>query len=154
MAEKEIRLDEKVVVRSLAPWNTGAARKTTIGDITIPAKGTVYLTREEIIAQAQNGNKLVNGIDGYGSHATWYIEDDYTRTDLGFDVDGKKQEFLTSEVVSHIFDLKTPKSFEDNIKKKVVTRAEKSFLMECIKTLGINDYNRIQFCIEHTGIKL
>ena len=75
MAEKEIRLDEKVVVRSLAPWNTGAARKTTIGDITIPAKGTVYLTREEIIAQAQNGNKLVNGIDGYGSHATWYIED-------------------------------------------------------------------------------
>ena len=57
MAEKEIRLDEKVVVRSLAPWNTGAARKTTIGDITIPAKGTVYLTREGVTVPSKKSGK-------------------------------------------------------------------------------------------------
>ena len=96
---EEIRLDKKVTVRSIAPWTTGSTRKTSVGDITIPALGTVLLSREEIIAQGQNGNTLITGVDGVGSHATWYIEDDYTRSELSFDVDDNKQEFLTQEVL-------------------------------------------------------
>ena len=84
---EEIRLDKKVTVRSIAPWTTGASRKVSVGDITIPPLGTVLLSREEIIAQGQNGNTLITGIDGVGSHATWYIEDDYTRNELSFDLD-------------------------------------------------------------------
>lgn len=148
---EEIRLDKKVTVRSIAPWTTGAARKTTMGDVTIPAMGTVLLSREEIIAQGQNGNTLLTGIDGVGSHATWYIEDEYTRNELSFDLDDKKQEFLTEENIKRIFDLKTKKSFEDNIKKSVVTRAEKQYLLHTIKNLNLNDYSKIAFCEEHCG---
>ena len=108
---EEIRLDKKVTVRSIAPWTTGASRKVSVGDITIPPLGTVLLSREEIIAQGQNGNTLITGIDGVGSHATWYIEDDYSRSELSFDTDDKKQEFLTQEKIRKIFDLKTKKSF-------------------------------------------
>ena len=45
------------------------------------------------------------------------------------------------------------KAFEDNIKKSIVTRAEMAFLMSEVKDMGINDYNKIAFCIEYTGIK-
>lgn len=108
---EEIRLDKKVTVRSIASWTTGASRKTSVGDITVPAMGSVLLSREEIIAQGQNGNTLLTGIDGVGSHAEWYIEDEYTRNELSFDVDNRKQEFLTVDTIKKIFDLKTKKSF-------------------------------------------
>lgn len=149
---EEVRLDEKVILRSIAPWTTGSPRKTTIGDISIPAKGTMRVSREEIIAQAQNGNVLIAGIDGLGSHATWHIEDEYTRKELGFDDDDRKQTFLSKDEVKRIFELKTKKSFEDNIIKNVKTRAEKAYLLDCIKALKLNDYERISFCIEYSGM--
>lgn len=151
---EEIRLDKKVTVRSIAPWTTGSTRKTSVGDITIPALGTVLLSREEIIAQGQNGNTLITGVDGVGSHATWYIEDDYTRSELSFDVDNKKQDFLTQDAIKKIFDLKTQKSFEDNIKKSVITRAEKFYLLHTIKNLKLNDYTKNAFCEEYCGRRI
>ena len=151
---EEIRLDKKVTVRSIASWTTGATRKITVGDITIPAMGTVLLSREEIIAQGQNGNTLLTGIDGLGSHATWYIEDEYTRNELSFDVDDKKQDFLTEDNIKKLFELKTKKTFEDNVKRSVVTRAEKYYLLHTIKTLGINDYSKIAFCEEYCGSRV
>lgn len=151
---EEIRLDKKVTVRSIAPWTTGSTRKTSVGDITIPALGTVLLSREEIIAQGQNGNTLITGVDGVGSHATWYIEDDYTRSELSFDVENKKQDFLTQDTIKKIFDLKTQKSFEDNIKKSVVTRAEKFYLLHTIKNLKLNDYTRNAFCEDYCGRRI
>lgn len=151
---EEIRLDKKVTVRSIAPWITGATRKTSVGDITIPALGTVLLSREEIIAQGQNGNTLITGIDGVGSHATWYIEDDYTRSELSFDADNKKQEFLTRDTIKKIFELKTQKSFEENIQKNVVTRAEKFYLLHTIKTLKLNDYTKNAFCEDYCGHRI
>lgn len=150
---EDIRLDKKVTVRSIAPWNTGSARKTTQGDIGIPPKGTVLLSREEVIAQAQNGNRLLTGIDGVGSHATWYVEDQFARNELSFDIDSKTQTFLTEDIIKKVFELKTQKSFEDNIKKIAITRAEKAFLMSMIKPLNLNDYQKIAFCIEYTGMK-
>ena len=151
---KNVRLDEKVVVRSIAPWTTGASRKTSIGDITIPAMGSVLLTREEIIAQGQNGNTLITGIDSVGSHATWYIEDAYTRKELSFDTNDKEQEFLTTDAIKRIFDLKTQKSFEDNINKSVITRAEKFYLLNQIKTLKLNDHTKISYCERYCGRRL
>lgn len=151
---ENIRLDQKVTVRSIAPWPTGAARKITNGDISIPPMGSVLLTREEIIAQGQNGNVLLTGIDGVGSHATWYIEDAFTRNELSFDTDDKKQNCLTQDAIKKIYDLKTKKAFEDNIKKAVVTRAEKFYLLHTLKNLGLNDYSKNAFCEEYCGRRI
>ena len=153
--EDDTRLDKKVTVRSIAPWITGAPRVTTNGDISIPPKGTVLLSREEVIAQSQNGNRLINGIDSLGSHATWYIEDDFTRSELSFDniEENKEQVFLTKDVVKKLFDIKNQKTFENEIYNKVVTRAEKAYLIECIKDSNFNDYSKIDYCANHTGIR-
>lgn len=151
---EDIKLDKKVTVRSIAPWTTGAMRKTTIGDITIPPLGSVTLSREEIIAQGQNGNTLITGVDGIGSHATWYIEDDYTRSELSFDIEDKKQNFLTQDTIKKFYELKTKKAFEENIKKAVVTRAEKFYLLNTIKTLRLNDYEKNAFCEDYCGRRI
>lgn len=153
--EDDTRLDKKVTVRSIAPWITGAPRITTNGDISIPPKGTVLLSREEVIAQAQNGNRLINGIDALGSHATWYIEDEFARSELSFDniEENKEQVFLTKDLVKKLFDIKNQKTFENEIWDKVITRAEKAYLIECIKDSNFNDYSKIDFCANYTGIR-
>lgn len=152
--QEDQRLDKKVRVKSIAPWLTGARRQTTAGDISIPARGSVLLTREEVIAQGQNGNKLLTGIDGQGGHATWYVDDTFTRQELGFDDGARKQIVLTEDTIKKLFELKTQKAFEDNITKNVKTRAEKAFLMNAIQTLGLNDFTKIAFCIKYTGINI
>jgi len=138
--EEDNRLDKKINVRSIAPWITGAPRVTTNGDISVPPKGTVLLSREEVIAQAQNGNRLINGTDSVGSHATWYIDDVFTRSELSFDIpdENKSQIFLTRNIVKEIFAIKSQKDFESEIENRVVTRAEKAYLIECIKEFKQN----------------
>lgn len=154
LVTKEIRLDEKVVVRSIAPWQTGCTRKLTLGDISVPPNGSIRLSREEIITQAQSGNRLLIGTDGYGKHATWYVEDEYVRKELEFDTDDRKQKLVNKEFVKELFNIKSKKDFEDMVINEIVTRAEKVALMENIKLLKINDYEKISFCMEHTEIKI
>ena len=151
---KSVNLDEKVKVRSIAPWLTSAPRKTAMGEINIPPRGAVLLSREEVIAQAQSGNRLLLGIDNMGGHATWYVEDEYTRKECGFEDDTRKQEVLTQDMIKKAFDLKTQKTFEEHIKKEVRTRAEKAFLMNVIDTLGLDGFQKVSFCISYTGIKI
>ena len=133
--EKEVKLDEKVVVRSIAPWVTGSRRILSVGDIQIQPNGTVTVSREELIAQAQSGNKLLTGIDGKGSHATLYIDDEWTRRELEFETDKVKQKVINLDVIKHMFELKTMSSFQKNIEENVVTRAEKVFL-QSISTIN------------------
>ena len=152
--EENVKLDEKVTVRSLAQWPTGAKRLLSIGDIMIQPKGMIQLTREEIIAQVQTGNRLLTGGVLGPIHATWYIDDEWTRKECGLETEDQKQEFLTKELVRQIFALKTKKAFEDRITSTIKTDAEKCTLMEFIKELKINDYNRIKFCESYTGVKI
>ena len=153
MNEKEIKLDEKVVVRSIAPWVTGSRRILSVGDIQIQPNGTVTVSREELIAQAQSGNKLLTGVDGKGSHATLYIDDEWTRKELEFETDDEKQKVLNIDEIKRIFGLKTMNAFKKNIEENVLTRAEKVFLMETIKAQKFNDYEKIMFCEKYTGNK-
>ena len=83
---EELNLETKVTVKSIADWTVGFARRADgYGDITIAPKGSVRLSRNEIITQVQNGNKLFAGIDGVGSHPTLIIEDAPTRIEVGFE---------------------------------------------------------------------
>lgn len=154
----KINLEEKITLKNLAGWDVGFSRKdgSVSGDITIPKNGTLRISRSEAIAQAQNDNKLINGTDGKGSHATVYIDDVATRVELDFESeDGKiKQQILTEEVVSSMFEFKTLATFEKKLKDAVVTRAEKFLIMDLIKKLKLNDYNKIRLVEEHTGRKL
>lgn len=153
---EELNMDQKVTVRNLAGWTVGFRRIETQGDVTIPKEGTVRLSRSEIIAQIQSGNRLFIGIDDRGSHATLYIEDEPTRLEVEFDSKEEKrtQLILNSDLVKKLFDYKTMKTFEDKLHEYVVTRAEKFAITQIIKKLKLNDHERIRMIENYTGYKV
>ena len=155
METKELNLEEKVTVRNIAGWTTGFRRIESVGDVTIPAEGTVRLSRSEIISQVQTGNRLFCGI-GNGEHATLYIDDAPTRVYLNFESeDGtEKQNVFSDSKVQEVFALKTQNAFEKACQKEFITRAEKYALIQAIKRLKINDYSRICYAEEYTGFKV
>lgn len=151
---EEFKPDKKVSVRSIAKWTTGFQRIESNGDVTIPPMGTVRLQASEIISQVQNGNSLFNGTDGQGAHATLFIDDKATRIEANYEDENTFQKFVTKELIKSIFEEENQKDFEKKIKLNVVTRAEKAFLMSTIESLKLNDYKRIAFCENYTGIRL
>ena len=153
---KELDLEKKVTVRSIAPWTTGFQRIESNGDVTIPPEGTTRLTRSEIISQVQNGNRLFCGTDDRGSHATLYIDDDATRAEVEFDAleEKRTQAILTPELVQKLFGYKTMKTFEEKLKECVVTRAEKCAILQIIKREKLNDFDKIRMIENYTGYKL
>lgn len=157
MAEtKELNLEQKVTVRSIAGWTTGFARRADgIGDITIAPNGSIRLSRNEIITQVQNGNKLLSGLDGLGSHATLIIDDVPTRVECGFESeDGKtKQLVFSEEAVTEVFK-KSQTQFEKAFKELIRTRAEKYAVIDFLRKGKINDYQKIRFAENYTGFRL
>ena len=151
---EEIRMEDKIAVTSIAPWATGFRRILTVGDVSIAPNGQIRLSREEVLAQGQSNNKLITGIDGMGSHATLYIEDEWTRKELGFDTDDSKQVVVDKKLVKEIFDKKTLSAFKKAVEENIITRAEKFSLLTMIKTLKINEYDKIAFCEEYCGAKV
>lgn len=152
----EINMDEKVTVINLAPWNVGFPNSISRGDTNFAPSAKVRVKREELADQISAGNRLLAGLDSYGSHATLYIDDEDTRKYLEFDSeDGKrKQNVISDEKVQKWFDLKTQSSFEKNIRENVVTRAEKAFLLASIKRLKLDSYEKISFCEEYCKFRL
>ena len=151
---EEYKPEKKVLVKSIARWTTGFQRIESNGDVTIPPMGTVRLQASEIISQVQNGNLLFNGTDGQGAHATLFIVDKPTRIEANYEDENSNQKFVTKELIKNIFDETSQEDFENKIKDSVVTRAEKALLMSIIKSLKLNDYQRIAFCEDYTGIRL
>ena len=153
--EKELNLDQKVTLKSIADWETGFARIADgTGDVRIMPRGTVRLSRNEIIAQVQNGNALIGGVDGMGSHATLYIEDKPTRIEVGFEDGTKTQLVFTDGLIADLFKIKDQKKFTEEFMKSIVTRAEKKAAIRTITEMNLNDYNKIRFVEEYTGYKL
>lgn len=154
---EELNLDTRVTIRSIAGWPVGFARIADgVGDVNITAGGSTRLSRNEIIAQVQNGNKLFLGNDSTGNHATIYIEDEPTRVFLDFDSEdgSRKQEFFTDAKMKSLFDIKSQKSFESKFPTVVCTRAEKYAAIQAIKRMGLNDFNKIRFVENYTGYRV
>lgn len=150
---EELNLDTKVTVKNIAGWNVGFTRKADgYGDVNIAPGGSVRLSRNEIIAQVQNGNKLFAGIDGYGSHATLYIDDAPTRKELGFETEDSKQLIFVNVDIKELFK-KSQKAFESEFSRQIHTRAEKFAVMEAMRKENVNDYLKIRFAESHTGYK-
>ena len=102
--EEDLNLDAKVTVKNLAGWDVTFARlQDGHGDVVIVANGQQRLSRNEVIAQVNNNNKLFTGSDTVGSHATVYIDDAATRRWVGFEEEGKPQKVFTEQLVKDLF---------------------------------------------------
>lgn len=153
---KEINMDEKVTVVNIAPWSVGFPNLVGRGDTIIAPNGTTRIKRDELSDQISANNKLLAGLDAYGSHATIYIDDADTRKYFEFDSeDGKRtQNVISKEKIQKWFELKTMSAFEKNIKENVITRAEKQYLLKAITDLKLDSYEKIEFCKEYCKFSL
>lgn len=153
---KELNLDAKITIRSIAAWDTTFKRVDTTADVVIKPHGTFRLPRSEVMAQVDGGNRLLIGTDGKGSHATLIIDDKPTLIELGFEsADGAvKQLCFSDELVKEVFAIADQRAFEATFKEKFVTRSEFKAVMDAITRLGINDYRKIRFAEEHTGFHI
>lgn len=154
---QELNLDRKVTVTSIAGWKTGFQRISDgTGDVTIAPNGSTRLSRNEIIAQVQNGNRLLTGVDGRGNHAALYIEDAATRKEVDFDSeDGNRtQQVFSDSKIKELFGIKTMKSFEKQFGEAIKTRAEKYAAFNAIKRLKLNDFDKIRFVENYTGYRM
>lgn len=152
--DEELNLDAKVTIRNLAGWKVTFARlHDGFGDVVIAENGQQRLTRNEVQAQINSGNKLFVGTDGNGSHATLYIEDAPTRKMVGFEDTDRPQFVFTDDTVKKMFRM-SDADFEKNLPVFITTRAEKYALIEAIKRLGFNDYRKIVIASDYTGYKI
>lgn len=151
---ESINLDAKVTIKNLAGWDVGFVRlQDGVGDVKIVANGQQRLSRNEIAAQINNGNKLFVGTDGLGSHATLYITDAETRKWVGFEDKKRKQMVFTDSIAKDLFKM-NQNDFETNLPKYIKTRAEKYAFIEAIKNLKLNDYSKIVFASKYTGFNI
>lgn len=151
---EEFDLEKKVTVKSIADWQTGFKRLNDMGEVNIAPNGTMRLTRNEIISQAQSGNKLFTGIDGRGSHATLVIDDEATRKELGFETDYEKQNVFNEKKVKDMFLINNENEFETRLKDEIITRAEQYAIVATIRKLKLNDYAKIRIVERYTGFKI
>lgn len=151
---KELNLDAKVTVKNIADWTVGFQRKVDgMGDVSIAPRGSVRISRNEIIAQCQTGNRLFLGTDNVGSHATLIISDTPTRVEVGFESeDGTvKQNVFSDELVQKVFGIKDQKKFETAFQDAFQSRAEQYAAIEAVRRLSINDYKKVRFAEKYTG---
>ena len=148
-------LETKVVVTSIAGWETGFVRKADgYGDVTIAPHGSVRLSRNEILAQIQSGNKLFAGTDGVGSHATLYIDDKKTREQADFEDGSRKQKIFLDDTAKSLFAIKSFEEFKKAFDDAIVTRLEKYAVIEAVKKFGLNDFDKIRYIEQQTGYKM
>jgi len=76
------------------------------------------------------------------------------REHLGFDNKEEKriQLILTDEKCKEIFDYKTFSTFKKHVTENIITNQEKSKIVNYAKKNKINDYDKIQFLSEFTGL--
>ena len=151
-----LNMDEKISVRNLCEWTVSFKRQDVVGDVLINANTTMRLPRGEVISQVQSGNNLFSGTDGVGSHARIYIEDKATRVELDFeDEEGKKPQLIVDDnKIKELFAIKTKNAFEKAVKEAVVTNAEKAKLVGGVKKFKFNEFDKIQFIQEYTGMSV
>jgi len=148
-----IDMNSRSKVKNLCDWNISWERYSMDGDEFIKANQTVYIPNMEIETQVQNNNLFFVGT-GNGDHSRVYIENPEMREHLGFDNKEEKrvQLILDDNKCKELFDYKTFSVFKKHVIENIITNQEKSKIVSYAKKNKINNYEQIQFLIEHTGL--
>lgn len=149
-----LSMDEKILIKNLCEWNIYFKRINGVGDISLPPKTTIKIDRGEVISQVQTNNVFFVGSDGKGSHARIFIEDKPTRIECGFETEEKEQDVITESKVKEVFAAKNFNTFKKGIENIAKSHAEKVTLVNLVKKLNLNEYDKIKFIEAHTGMEI
>lgn len=150
----DFNMNENISIKNLTNFPVGFRRINGNGEVNLPPNTSILIDRAEVISQVQSKNMLFCGEGHEASHAYIFIDDKPTRIYVGFETEEKPQSIITEEKIEKIFETKSQKNFEKAIAELAVTFAEKKMLVDTIKKLGINDYNKIKFVEKYTGMKI
>lgn len=147
-------MDKRSKVVNLCPWAVSFILPNSNGEVLLEANKSTTINNEELVTLADNQNVMFCGT-GDGNHARIYVDNPDYRQYVGFDdPDNKKIQFvLTGDECAKILELKTDSTFEKHVKEKIVLNHEKEIFMSYCRKAKLNDYNRIKFLEEYTGIK-
>lgn len=149
-----LNMSENISIKNITSFPVGFRRINGQGEVNLPPHTTILCDRAEIVSQVQSGNIQFCGENNDSSHPYIYIEDKETRVYVGLETEEAPQSIISKEKIEKAFAVKTKKAFEQAIMSLAVTFAEKKLLVESIKELGINDYNKIKFVEKYTGMAI
>lgn len=149
-----LNMGELIRVKNVTGFPVGFMRINGGGEVNIPPYTSISVDRGEVISQAQSGDIRFCGENGDISHAMLYIEDEETRRYVGFDTEETKQEVVDISKIEKAFNAKTMSAFKKSIDEIACNFVEKHMLIEAVKKLGINDYNKIKYVEQITGMKV
>lgn len=147
-------MDKRSKVINLCPWAISFTLPNSGGEIFLEANNSTTINNSELVTLADNQNVMFCGT-GDGNHARVYVDNSEYRKYVGFDdAEGKKVQFvLTTAECAKILELKTDSAFQKNIRDKILLQHEKEIFINYCRKNKLNDYNRILFLEEYTGIK-
>lgn len=149
-----LNMNETISIKNLTNFPVGFRRINGVGEVNLPPNTSVLVDRAEVVSQVQSQSILFCGENYDPSHPYIYIDDKDTRIYVGFETETQKQSVISEDKIKAAFAIKTMKAFEKAITELAVTFSEKKLLVETIKKLDINDYNRIKFVEKYTGMTI
>ena len=152
--EKQFNLDARSKIKNLCPYAVSFTLPNSRAEVILEGGKTTTLLNSELSAMCENNEIMFCGT-GNGDHARIFIDNADTREYVGFDIpeEKKKQFILTDDECKKIVELKTFSSFQKNVQDKIKFNHEGHILMEYCRKTKLNEYNKIQFLEEYTGIK-
>ena len=142
----ELDLNKKVNLRNTSNIDCYFRQIERPHDAKVAKKSKVLFTIGEILAQCYAGNPDFVGIDGKGTHSTFYIEDKQVRVEAGFESDDGKvvQEVIDEKTIIELFKIEKLDLFVETLKTKVQTIGERQTLRDVIASDKVNEHDRIQ----------
>lgn len=124
----DLSLSERVSIDNLCDWTIGFVSEENGKPILIDSHIKDYkrLTLAEVDSQVKIGNVAFCGVDGYGSHAAFKINDPLVREYVFGDDISPVQ--LTEDAVNDLLTSKSKKEFHDKLSSLVVTESEKKMI--------------------------
>lgn len=151
---QNLNMGENITIKNLTSFPVGWIKINGQGEVNLPPYTSVFVDRGEVVSKVQSGSELFNGENGDHAHPYIFIEDKDTRVFVGFETETDEQPIINEDKIKTAFGLKTQKAFEKAITELAVTFSEKKMLVDTIKKLDINDYKKIKFVEEYTGMTI
>lgn len=147
-------MDKRSKIINLCPWAVSFTLPNSKAEVMLDAGKSTTVNNEELVTLAENQDVMFYGI-GNGDHARIYVDNKEFREYVGFDnAESKKNQYiLNDEEFQKLFDLKQEAAFERNVKEKVVLNHEKHNIIEYARKTKVNDFSKIRFLEEYTGVK-
>ena len=147
-------MDKRSKVINLCPWAISFTLPNSKAEVMLDAHKSTTINNGELVTLADNQDVMFYGTEN-GDHARVYVDNKEFREYVGFDnLETKKTQYILNDDEFHkLFDLKQEAAFERNVKDKVIMNHEKHNIVEYAKKTKVNDFTRIKFLEEYTGLK-